>query len=304
MTRTSRSSAIAASHKLEQHIRGHKVVQSVGEAWIDVEAQIFRRGPRELELLVPGVAEPLVVWVMSGRARVEERKLDGEWHGGVVTSGSFYLTQTDEPYLMRWQAETEEPFEVMHLYLGLDLVGRAARSLGLDPARIQLRDVSGIPDAVTSGILSGLAEELKIAQQANPLFVKGLVESLTVHLLRNYAELHNAIGRRPTQLAAWKLRKALEHMDAHLSEPFNLDRIADLCGMSRFHFSRAFRNAMGKSPSHWQIVRRIDKAKELLQDTDKQIVEIALAVGYDSPSHFAKLFRAETGVTPRQYREV
>ncbi|MDX8530330.1 AraC family transcriptional regulator [Mesorhizobium sp. VK25A] len=274
----------------------------MGDAWKDVEAQIFRRAQREDEVLVPAVAEPLLVWVTSGEATVEERELDGDWHGGVVKDGSFYLTQTDAPYLIRWQAAPEQPFEVMHLYLGQDLVTRAALSLGLNSSRLRMHDVSGGQDVLISGILTGLVDELRASHEASPMFVKGLIESLTIHLLRDYADVVSAIGRKPAQLPAWKLRKTLEHVDAHLAEPFDLDRLADLCGMSRFHFSRAFHNTMGHSPSRWYILRRVERAKDMLRDVDKQIIEVAAGVGYDSPSHFAKVFKAETGLSPKQYR--
>lgn len=277
-------------------------MQGRGDAWRDVEAQIFHRAEREDEVLVPAVAEPLVVWVMSGEATVEERDLDGDWHGGVVKAGSFYLTQTDAPYLMRWQAAREQPFEVMHLYLGRDLVDRAALSIGFNASRLRMRDVSGGQDVLINGILAGLADELLASQEASPIFVKGLLESLTIHLLRRYADVAVVTGRKPPQLPAWKLRKTLEYMDDHIAMPFDLDQLADLCGMSRFHVSRAFRNTMGHSPSRWFILRRIERAKDMLRDTEKQIIEVAIGVGYESPSHFARLFRAETGLSPKQYR--
>jgi len=287
---------------LEQYVGGQKIVQGRGDAWRDVEAQIFHRAQREDEVLVPAVAEPLIVWVMSGEATVEERDLDGDWRGGVVKAGSFYLTQTDAPYLMRWQTAREQPFEVMHLYLGRDLVDRAALSIGRNAARLRMSDVSGGQDVLINGILAGLADELRASQETSAIFVKGLLESLTIHLLRHYADVVAASGRKPPQLPAWKLRKTLEYMDDHLADPFDLGQLADLCGMSRFHVSRAFHNTMGQSPSRWFILRRIEYAKDLLRDTEKPIIEVAMDVGYESPSHFAKLFRVETGLSPKQYR--
>ncbi|MBJ7223966.1 MULTISPECIES: helix-turn-helix domain-containing protein [unclassified Brenneria] len=269
-----------------------------------MEAQIFRRAPSEENVLVPAVAEPLLVWVMSGEAKVEERELNGEWRGGNVASGSFYLTQTEAPYLMRWQASLDTPFEVMHLYLGFDLVSRTARSLGLNPARLRMRDVSDGRDTLISGLLTGLADELQTEQPASALFVKGLVESLTIYLLRNYADVQAASRRKPAKLPAWKLRKVLDHMDEFLAEPFDLNQLAAICAMSRFHFSRAFHNTVGQNPSSWFIRRRAERAKKMLLETDMPIINIALAVGYDSPSHFAHVFRRETGVSPREYRSM
>ncbi|MCP9320555.1 helix-turn-helix transcriptional regulator [Acetobacter persici] len=89
---------------------------------------------------------------------------------------------------------------------------------------------------------------------------------------------------------------------AHLAEPFDLDVLAALCDMSRFHFSRSFHNTMGQSPSRWFIQARMKQASHLLLHTDLPVIEVALTVGYKSPSHFAQIFRKTTGVSPRSYR--
>ncbi|WP_395372421.1 helix-turn-helix domain-containing protein [Komagataeibacter diospyri] len=299
-----RSSLHAASYALEDRIPGRKIGQSHGDAWKEAEAQIFRRPQHEDEVLVPAVAEPLLVWIISGEAQIEERELAGEWTKSEARSGSFFLTQTNAPYLMRWQADPGRPFEVLHLYLGLTLVNRAARSLGLNSSRLSMRDISGGQDAFISGVLTGLAAEIQATHSASSLFVNGLLESLTVHLLRQYARTQPSPTSRPAQLPAWKLRKALDHMEAHLAEPFDLDFLAGLCGMSRFHFSRSFHNTMGQSPSRWFIRRRVEHAKDLLSQTNRSIIEIALTSGYESASHFAQMFRRETGISPRDFRKL
>ena len=167
-----------------------------------------------------------------------------------------------------------------------------------------MRDISGGQDAFISGVLTGLTAEIQTTHSASSLFVNGLLESLTVHLLRHYAHTQPSPTSRPAQLPAWKLRKALDHMEAHLAEPFDLDFLAGLCGMSRFHFSRSFHNTMGQSPSRWFIRRRVDHAKELLSQTNRSIIEIALTSGYESASHFAQMFRRETGISPRDFRKL
>ncbi|HEV2505655.1 MAG TPA: AraC family transcriptional regulator [Mesorhizobium sp.] len=293
-----RSSGLA----LESHISGRKIAQSTGEAWAGLEAQIFRRRSREDELLVPAVAEPFLVWLISGEALIEECDPGGEWHGGVAKAGSFFFTHADTPYLMRWQAREDMPFEVMHLYLDRNLIDRAALTLGLKAARCRFHDISIGVDSLISGIMTGLVDELRAQREANVLFVQGLAQSLTIHLLREYSDVSDKSLRAIAQLPAWRLRAAVDHMEVHLGEPFDLDRLADICQMSRFHFSRAFHNTTGVSPSRWFIRRRVDHAKQMLRECDAPIIEISMAVGYDSPGHFAQVFRRETGMSPRAYR--
>jgi AraC family transcriptional regulator len=91
-------------------------------------------------------------------------------------------------------------------------------------------------------------------------------------------------------------------MAEHVAEEFNLDRLAAQAGLSKFYFNRLFKTAMGVSPSRHQINLRMDEARRLLRETKRSVVEIALDVGYANPSHFAQLFRRETGLAPSDYR--
>jgi AraC family transcriptional regulator len=88
-----------------------------------------------------------------------------------------------------------------------------------------------------------------------------------------------------------------------LPKNFNLEQLAAQVGLSKFYFNRLFKSAMGVSPSHHQINLRMDEAKRLLRETKKSVLEIALDVGYANPSHFAQLFRRETGLSPSDYRQ-
>jgi AraC family transcriptional regulator len=63
-----------------------------------------------------------------------------------------------------------------------------------------------------------------------------------------------------------------------------------------------FKKATGLSPSRYFIGQRVARAQLLLQETDASIIEIGMSVGYSSPSHFAQVFRRETGLPPSHYR--
>ena len=91
-------------------------------------------------------------------------------------------------------------------------------------------------------------------------------------------------------------------MAEHVAEEFSLDRLAAQAGLSKFYFDRLFKSAMGVSPSRYHINLRMDAARRLLRETKKSVVTVALDVGYTNPSHFAQLFRRETGLSPSDYR--
>ena len=287
---------------LETYISGRTLVSGDGPAWTDMFVQVFSRLSVQPPFLVPAVAEPLVVWVISGEACVEERDLGGEWTANTVRVGDFFLTRSPRPYEMRWRAEGDEPFQVMHLYLSVQLFERVAEEIvGKAAGAMRLRDISGGCDQRLSNMLALIHAELVAEGQGSRLFIEGLAQALTVHLIRHYAT-YDAETRPSNALPGAKLRRAIAFMEANLQEPFDLARLAQTAGISAFHFSRLFKKATGLSPSHYFIRQRIAKAQQLLQETDTSIIEVGMSVGYSSPSHFAQVFRRELGVSPSDYR--
>ncbi|PDT50076.1 MULTISPECIES: AraC family transcriptional regulator [Sinorhizobium] len=286
---------------LEQYIAGRTLVSGDSPAWTDMFVQVYSRLNKQKAFLVPAVAEPLIVWVVSGEAVVEERDLGGDWVANTVTVGDFFLTRSPTPYEMRWRALGEAPFQVMHLYLSVPLFERVAHDVLGCAAPPALRDISGGKDTQLSHLLALIHQELASEGKGSHLFIQGLAQSLAVHLIRNYAA-SDAADDRQNALPGFKLRRAVAYLEEHLGDPFNLAQLAETVGMSEFHFSRLFKKATGLSPSRYFIRQRIARAQLLLQETDTSIIEIGMSVGYSSPSHFAQVFRREAGLPPSHYR--
>ncbi len=99
-----------------------------------------------------------------------------------------------------------------------------------------------------------------------------------------------------------KVMRIIELMEANLSEPLGLVEIADAVGLSRRQIERLFRQEMGRSPARYYLELRLDRARHLLLQSTLPVVEIAVACGFVSASHFSKCYRELHGRSPQKER--
>lgn len=109
--------------------------------------------------------------------------------------------------------------------------------------------------------------------------------------------------RKPAEkLAPKALAMSKQLLEADGTQNVTLTELASLCGLSPFHFCRAFKAATGLPPHRYQIVARMERARDLLLNTRLTIAEAGAAVGYDDPAYFSRLFARETGTSPSNWR--
>jgi len=99
-----------------------------------------------------------------------------------------------------------------------------------------------------------------------------------------------------------RLFRVLDHIDRHLECDVTLDSLASVACLSRFHFARAFKQAVGQSPLRYVIARRLERAKVVLIEGETPLVEIALSLQFSSQANFSRAFKQATGLAPGQYR--
>lgn len=296
---------LSTAEALDERVPGDLVATSKGRPWRDLFVQMFTRRPVQDSLLIPAVPEPLIVWVVSGAALVEEREIGGEWKANEVREGDFFLQTSPRPCELRWRTLTTEPFRVIHVYLGLPLIRRAVIDVhGAEASAVQLREISGGTDEVLTKQLGILRDELIERRVPSTMLVQGLASSLAVHVVRTYAGEGRYTATPRGGLPAFKIHQVLNTMQGRLDQELDLGRLARAVQLSDAHFSRSFKKSTGFSPSRYLTKLRMERARRLLRETDMPILEVALEVGYASPSHFAQVFRKEIGVLPSDYRTV
>ena len=98
------------------------------------------------------------------------------------------------------------------------------------------------------------------------------------------------------------VREAAAWIDKHFYEELTLTTLAEQFHVEHSYFSRVFRQEIGVSPVLYITNRRMEKAKQYIQEGKKNLTEVAFMVGYDDYTYFSRVFRKNTGESPREYR--
>lgn len=125
---------------------------------------------------------------------------------------------------------------------------------------------------------------------------------LAAHIARKYTSANGTRAVSSGGLAPHKLRCVCDHICDHLGEPIRVDQLAEAVHLSPFHFARMFKQSTGQSPHLYVLMQRIERAKEILVETDTALVDVAAEVGFRTQGHFTGVFHRYAGFTPRAFR--
>jgi AraC family transcriptional regulator len=195
------------------------------------------------------------------------------------------------------------PVEVSHVYLTQQRL-QACADVVAGGKRAEILVRVGFEDPTSASLLEILSRESVQQSLSARLFVEQAIDLLCTRLVLGHSSIDAlpAPAGRLRGLADWQVKRVTSFMRDNLDRQIGLDDLANLVNLSRFHFCTAFRRATGHTPYQWLTTLRIGRARELLADPKLSITDIALAVGYETPSAFAASFRKVTGTSPSDFR--
>ncbi len=234
-----------------------------------------------------------IVAMHTGGMRSVRTRVRGGWSSVVSNPGHLHVIPPGHPTGFK----PEGQLEFVSVHLGAERLRSLADEDG--PPRMPYR--FAFHDPFVGACVSALRDEMQAPREHGALYVDSVADALALHLLRSAAPKTSPARTRET-LSRSTLARVCERVEQSLEQGVSLEDLAREAGISRFHFARAFREGTGLPPHRYLTLRRIERAKELLRQTDLTLVEIALACGFGNQSHFTLRFREAVGVTPRRFR--
>jgi AraC family transcriptional regulator len=269
------------------------VLSSETTGWTKISARRYQHPPAEFE--APALSDHLIWVSLAGPTNVRW-KVEGKAAKGQLVPGQISVLSANKTNGWWWDGRPD----VFHVYMNAGFFEEIA--LQAEVQKVELIDHFGVDDPAVRQICLTILKELTSIGFAGRLYGDFLAQALAVQLLRRHCVIGPKIVEAPVALPAYKLRRALEFIDAHLAEDICVSNIAEAASISTFHFAHAFKRATGHAPHQFVIKRRIERAKELLRQTDLPIMEIAMLVGFSTQNHFTTVFGKVCGATPKQYR--
>jgi AraC family transcriptional regulator len=220
-------------------------------------------------------------------------------HTSPCTSGDICIVPAGHSSFWQWQQE-DRYVRIQINSKWVEQLAQEATDLNTD--RLKLLPKFRVRHLQIQQISLMLLDELKSGGSAGQLYVDSLTRALTVQLLRHFSAAEPQIATCEGGLSDRQILQISDYIHDHLAEEIKIAELANLTRMSHFHFSRLFKQAIGVSPQQYVIEQRVERAKQLLKQTQLPIMEIAIQCGFSSHSHLGKWFRQCTGLSPKAYR--
>jgi AraC family transcriptional regulator len=279
------------------------LLTSTDRGWSGLSAQLCSVSRAVIPWTTPQSDIRMCVDVRGNKSFIT-RRAPGFESRIVVRRGTVWLSP---PGLQEGSVDIADDMSgVLHIYLPVShfSLGNFDNDIG-ESAIGALSYETAFEDPLLAEIGCAIAAELQTETSAGSLLIGALASSLAARLVQKYVTASSAqsVPRHTVQgLDRRRLLRVLDYIEANLEGDLSIERMATIACLSRFHFARAFRQAVGQSPHRYVSAKRLERAKTLLMHGDRPLVDIALALSFSSQANFARAFRQATGLAPGQYR--
>jgi AraC family transcriptional regulator len=225
-----------------------------------------------------------------------------EWGSKRCALEKFDYTAGDLALCDRHVGEWVGLMNVSHLQLGVSDEALMACSDGAY-GEVELRASRKFAEPRLSAMVAAVHAEMVAGFPSGRLFLDSVEQAMAVTLVNGHAVRHRPVQVYRGGLGSARLRRIKELVHAKMEEDLSLDEMAQSVGLSTAHFARIFRKSMGETPHQFVLRQKLERAKRMLRAPDARVLDVALACGFKTQQHFAKVFRDVLGASPTEYRQ-
>jgi AraC family transcriptional regulator len=218
---------------------------------------------------------------------------------GVALPGMFHVTEPAVPVRCLFRG----PYDVLHLHVPNNLIAECARDMPGYQGAVLYSQPHPTRDSMVERLGRALLEADQLGCSFGQLYADGITVAIVARILASTRRVAPFERPKVAELTRWRLKRALDYVEARLAEPVSLADLASSTGLTRMHFAAQFRAATGLRPHEYLLRRRIERAQEMLVRSGMSVVDVALSVGFQTQSHFTTVFKRFVGQTPRAWRQ-
>ncbi|SHO66638.1 AraC family transcriptional regulator [Pseudoxanthobacter soli DSM 19599] len=278
--------------------RGDVLLSSARRNWTGIAAEIRNHPAGEIPPPVPRQMEVTLALLGSESGRVERRG-NGELQNTAARPGTLWFCPigvVEESIRI-----TDDLENILHIYIGQDVFDDISASLSRPVSSQNIAYKAGIDDDFIRQVGYRIVAELQEETSVGHFLVDSLAQTMAAHLVAKYAT--DATEERPGALIEHaKLRRVIDYINDNIESDISLSELSDIACLSRHHFSRAFRTALGVPPHRFISTLRLQRAQELLTHTKLSLADIAYSCRFSSQSTFTRAFQRQVGLSPGEYR--
>jgi AraC family transcriptional regulator len=173
----------------------------------------------------------------------------------------------------------------------------------IDPDKIVIVPQFAQFDPVIYSIGQDIKRRLERQQMVSQTYFDAVALFLSAYLLENHCTTKFKLPENTSSLPRQSLQQVIDYIQENIDKNIGSTELAGIAGVSRFHFTRQFKRAIGESPHRYIVKCRLKKAQDLLAATDFPIKVVAKLTGFATQEHFCNTFRRHLSTTPQEYRK-
>ena len=281
-------------------------MSSVNFAYGDLSVARYRRDRPGLGVTTPNPITNTFMAVVILRPRLAHAGWQNERTIDVPEFRTGSLTCLDLREL--WTFDLSNPFDSFHAFIPMSAFDDITAELRRPKIeRLDCSTTAQTHDETMLGLARALNPLLTKPGEATALFTDHVFSAMVAHLALTYGGLNHSDmqidgPRRLGTLTSAQQRLVTSRLLDNIRDDPGLAELALLCGLSRSHFIRAFKQTTGLPPHRWLLMQRVSRAKRMLVSGSLPVSAIALECGFADQSHLTRVFKNTYGSTPAAAR--